>query len=91
MKLGTPLLLIALISFTFNIILADPKLFTVGKSRVIEINIPDRWTSTLQDAEAEGGIAIRIEPPGKLPLILFLSPLVAEGSCKMTLKRSVLR
>lgn len=78
MRLAPLLLIISMMSLLFNTPQAAPELFTIGETLTVELEIPDGWSSTPQGVEAEGGIAILIEPPGDIPLVLLVTPLAAD-------------
>src|SRR5207249_5909503 len=63
-------------------LLSVPQSFSVGQWGNLEIDLPEGWTAGVQGPEAEGGTAIRIQPPSSIPLELLMTPIPAPGDEK---------
>ena len=61
---------------------AAPTAFSLGQWGVIAFDLPGGWTARWQDEKAEGGPAIRVQPPSDEPFSLLMTPGPHPGDTK---------
>ena len=59
---------------------AETRSFTLLKYGSLQLEVPDGWETTINQAGSESGPAFQFEPPGEVPLILLFTPIpVPDG------------